>query len=93
MRKQKVLLGLLLGICIPVIGAVLYTLVFSDLSLSSSLEVLKEQRRIGSVLTLGALPSLLLFFVCIRKQQDLIARGILLGTFLWAIVMVFIKFF
>ena len=93
MGKKQLLAGLILGILIPVGGALLYTILFSELSVSSSFEVLKTQNRIGSVLTLGALPSLLLFFVCIRKGREMIARGILLGTFLWAIVMVILKFF
>ncbi len=91
MRKQ-LLAGICIGIVLPVLGAMLYTMLFSDLSLKSSFETLYEQKRIGSVITLGALPSLLVFFICMRKKKDLIARGILLGTFMWAIVMVVIKF-
>lgn len=92
-RVNKFEIGAVLGFLAPVLGFVLvYLFSFRNLSLSEFFEFLVERRKLSSVISLSAIPNLLLFFIFIWLNYLYSARGVLASTFLLALVVIITKF-
>ncbi|QLE00658.1 hypothetical protein HX109_03425 [Galbibacter sp. BG1] len=93
MIKKEVFIGFVVGIIANVIGFLSYILLFSDLSIVTTIQVAREQGHLGSLLALGALLNLAAFFGFIKLKRDHRAKGVLIATFLTAIVILLLKIF
>ncbi|WP_417362209.1 hypothetical protein [Galbibacter sp.] len=93
MIRKEIITGFIVGIIANVLGVIGYILIFSELSFTTSLEVAREQGHIGSILALGALLNLVAFFGFIKLKRDHRARGVLIATFLTAIIILLLKLF
>jgi len=71
--------GFLFGIGIPVFLVGILLLIFDVQNRNLDTEALL------GVVTLSALPNLLLFFYALRKNNDALANGVLMSTILWAL--------
>lgn len=47
----------------------------------------------GTILSLGAIPNLLLFFVFLKRKEEYKARGVMMGVILVALLVFYFKFF
>ena len=93
MIRKEIITGFLVGIIANIVGTLGYLLLFSDLSIASSLQIAQEQGHIGSILALGALLNLVAFFGFIKLKRDHRAKGVLIATFLTAIIILLLKLF
>ncbi|MEL4306625.1 hypothetical protein [Joostella sp. CR20] len=93
MNKKEILIGFAVGIIANILGTLLYILIFSDLSISESIIIAREQGHLGSLIALGALLNLAAFFGFIKLKRDLRARGVLIATFLTAFIILLLKIF
>lgn len=93
MIRKEIITGFLVGIIANIVGTLGYLLLFSDLSIASSLQIAREQGHIGSILALGALLNLVAFFGFIKLRRDQRAKGVLIATFLTAIIILLLKLF
>ncbi|GGD53792.1 hypothetical protein [Muriicola marianensis] len=91
--KKEIAIGLAVGIIANVFGTLLYILIFSDLGITETLEVAREQDHLGSLVALGAILNLLAFFGFLRIKRDQRAKGVLIATLLAALVILFYKVF
>lgn len=92
-NRKEIITGFVVGIIANVIGTLGYLLIFSDLTITTSLQIAREQGHIGSVLALGAILNLIAFFGFIKLGRDLRAKGVLIATFLTAIIILLLKLF
>lgn len=92
MTKKEIFIGFAVGIIINVFGTIGYILMFSKLSIETTLAVAYEERFLGSILALGAVPNLLAFFLFLKIKRDLRARGVLFACILTALYMLIEKF-
>ena len=76
-----------MGLVLTFIGMTLFTLYFSEGSLRSSLKLLYLEKKLGSLISLGALLNLPVFFILIRKREYTIANG-LVGILILMVVIV-----
>ncbi|MGJ8745755.1 hypothetical protein [Polaribacter sp.] len=90
--KKEILAGILVSIFATVAGIFLYLEYFSSFGFYETLEMIKEGKLYGKVLSLAAIPNLFVFFVFIKKKQDYRARGVLITTILIAFVTLVLKF-
>ena len=67
--------------------------IVKKLSVESTLEITLEQGLIGTIIALGALLNFIVFFVFLKKKQYYRARGVILATFLAAIIVLISKFY
>lgn len=84
-KYNKLLAGLTLGILFPVASMIL--VYFFRYNASGIIELLRFLNQMGiltKVLSLSVIPNLLLFFVFIRTDKLLSARGVLFSTLIWA---------
>lgn len=76
MRTKETLLGILIGLALTLIGMSIYTFYFSEETLLNSLSFLYQERKLGALISLGALLNLPAFFVLIRKEKYPTAYGL-----------------
>ena len=93
MIEKEVLLGFAIGLIANAIGILLYVLFFSELGIVETLSMAYEGGFLGSLVALGAILNLIVFFWFIRKRRDYRARGVLTATILVALFVLFYKVF
>ena len=86
-------LGVILGIVFPVVTFfITYFIRFSDFTVSEYFDRLFKFRIMSAMTSLSVIPNLLLFFVFIWRDLLLSARGVLLSTIIYGLVVVVFKF-
>lgn len=86
MKKIDLLLGLIIGLIAAFIGTYIALHYFTKQGFTEGFTIMKNAGMIGKVITLGAIPNLLLFFFMLKKNKDLMAKGIVLAMFLLVIL-------
>ncbi len=91
-RKFDTLLsGLIPGLVLPVLTMLGFWIIKSDRSFVDFLKYFQEMKMLSKVVSLSAIPNLLLFFVFIWTNRNFAARGVIFATFLLAFIMVILK--
>jgi hypothetical protein len=92
-RYNDVRLGLVIGLVVPAVTVLVFYLVrFGHLSIGEFLNTMKTTRVLSSILSLCAIPNLLVFFIFIWTNMLYLARGVLMATFVFAAVVVAVKY-
>ena len=91
--KKDVLIGILISLFATFGGVFLYLEYFSRYEFYETIDLIKEGRLYGKVLSLAAIPNLFVFFIFIKKKEDYKAKGVLLSTILIAFTTLVLKFF
>ncbi len=89
----QILIGFGIGLLSNIAGTYLYIFFFSELDLFETISFAQQNDFLGSLIVLGAILNLLVFFVFIKKRQYYRARGVVLATILAALVILVLKFF
>ncbi len=92
MIKKEILIGFFIGIFANSIGIILYILLFSELSISETLKAAQENNFLGSLIALGAILNLIIFFLFLKQNKPYRARGVLLATIIAAVGIAISKF-
>lgn len=90
---KEILIGFMIGVAANMAGTYLYIFFFSKLSLESTLEAALENDFLGSLIALGAILNLIVFFLLLKKNQFYRARGVVLATVIAALMILMFKFF
>jgi uncharacterized membrane protein HdeD (DUF308 family) len=90
---KEVLIGLLIGLVANMAGIYLYIYFFSKHSLETTLKGALENDFLGSLIALGAILNIMVFFVFIKKRQYHRARGVVLATVIAALAVLISKFY
>ena len=91
-KKDAFLTGLIPGLVLPFVGFYLYYLLFFNyMGLHSFINHVVRINKAISVLSLGAILNLLMFFIFYQLQLDKSARGVIAATFIYAFVVVYYK--
>lgn len=95
LKKDKLLLGILLGLLTPFVGFILYyCLAFAPkgLSFSAFLDMLRGNRfLLPKIISMALLLNGVVFYLYTRTRRDVTAKGIFLVTMLYAIVILLLK--
>lgn len=91
-RAKEILIGLIIGLVANMAGTYLYIYFFSKESLETTIQMALENDLLGSLIALGAILNLMVFFVYIKKRQYFRARGVVLATLIAAMVILISKF-
>ncbi len=90
MKKTDLLIGTLIGFVATFIGVYVFFTFFTEYSFTEGVAGMKKQGFLGKVITLGAIANLLSFFILLRMNKELMARGVVLATILITILTLFI---
>ena len=94
MSKKKfdtLLTGLIPALILPALTLVGFWIVKSDRDFVDFLVYSQEMKMLSKVVSLTAIPNLLLFFLFIWTKRNFSARGVIFATFLLAFVMLILK--
>ena len=91
--KDSILLGIPVGLIGPVIGVLVFYFVnFSTSNISNFFRMAAAQNLLSPLLSLCAVINLGVFFLFIKINYLKTARGIILSTFLYGLLIVGLKF-
>lgn len=90
MQKKDIFIGFILGILGAMFGVFLFITFFTDYSFSEGTSYLKAQNSLGKLIALGAVINVILFFVLLKIEKELMARGVVLATIVLTIVTLFV---
>lgn len=88
MNKKDLIIGVLIGLLTASLGCILFLYLFTEARSLSDLKMVRAQGLMGKLITLGAIFNLIAFFILLKFEKELIARGIILATILLAILTV-----
>ncbi|MEC8133370.1 MAG: hypothetical protein VX046_00820 [Bacteroidota bacterium] len=96
MDKKQIFIGMLLGFAANTLGLFTVGLLMAKFSgrndrVYKVRQAAGSENFIGKLISLGAIMNLLVFFYCLKKQQDTRAAGVLAATVLIALFTFFIK--
>ena len=91
--KNTILKGILVSLFATFGGVFLYLEYISRFGFYETIDLINEGKLYGKVLSLAAIPNLVVFFIYIKKKQDNSAKGVLLATILIALTTFLLKFF
>ncbi len=91
--KKELLIGFVVALIATSFGCFIFIEFFSSFDFYKSLELIKEGNLEGRVLVLGAIANFFVFFVFLKKKQIYRARGVLMETFLVALIVLFLTLF
>ena len=90
MRKIDLLIGFIIGLGACFLGTFLFITLFTEYGFVDGLAILKSGGYMGKVITLGAILTLIIFFLLLKLNKELMARGVVLATFVLAVITFFV---
>ncbi len=81
-NKIDLLYGFLIGIMASIVGAIIFIFLFTNYNPIDGIQIIAANGQLGNLLKLGALLNLLIFFILLRFDREMMARGII-ATFLF----------
>lgn len=89
MKKIDLFYGVLIGIVAASIGVYLFLTFFTNYETLEGFRILKAQGQLGKLIALGAILNLVAFFLLLKFNKELMARGVVLATLLLTIITIF----
>ena len=90
MRKIDFFIGFIIGLIACFLGTYLYITLIAEHEFLQGWNLLKSNGYLGKVITLGAILPLVTFFILLKFDKDMMARGVILATIILAILTIFI---
>ncbi len=91
-RYDSVALGLIAGLILPLLTLGVIWLIRYEGGLGEFISSFRQMSMLSKVISLAAIPNLLLFFLFIWTNRIFSARGVIFATLVVAMVMLVIKF-
>ena len=91
-KFNSLLTGLIPALVLPVLTLLAFWLIKSDRGFVDFLQHFQQMDMLSKVVSLTAIPNLLLFFLFIWTNRNFSARGVIFATLLLAFVMLILKF-
>ena len=90
MRKIDFFIGVAIGFVAAIVGSFIVIKLFTNDSFINGLYMMRAQKLLGKIITLGAILNIILFFVLLKFNKDLMARGVVLATIILTVVTLFL---
>lgn len=90
MRKIDFFIGFIIGLIACFLGTYLYITLIAGHEFLQGWNLLKSNGYLGKVITLGAILPLVTFFILLKFDKDMMARGVILATIILAVLTIFI---
>ena len=88
MKKIDLVYGFIIGIISTLVGTILFLLLFTDFHSINDITIIRQEGILGKVITLGAILNIFIFFILLKNNKELMARGVVLATIILAILTV-----
>jgi hypothetical protein len=89
MNKKDIILGFIIGVLACVLGIFLFITFFTDFEFLTGVKSMKAEGKFGKLITLGAILDLVAFGVLLKRNKEMMARGVVLAVICIAIFTIF----
>ena len=97
LNKKEILVGIFSGFLANIAGAIISVIIlFQEIKISNILKILSDSisdNFITKLISLGAVMNLIVFFIFLRYDYEERARGVLVATFIIAILTIYLNNF
>lgn len=91
-NKRQLFIGTLIGILVPAfIMSMIYAVKFGESTVSNFIETAIQQGIAAPIIALSILGNLGLFFLFLRFEKLWASRGVMIATFLYGLLMLYLK--
>jgi hypothetical protein len=90
MKKTDLFIGALIGFASAFLGTYIFFTFCTKYDFLEGVNGMKSQGYLGKVITLGAILNLFTFFILLKMNKELMARGVVLATILLAVITMFV---
>ena len=94
-KCNKLYIGLIIGLILPLLTAVLFylSLFKGKLDFLEFLQKILQVHGMGKLLSVSALSNMIVFFIAINREKLLAARGIVTATLIYGLIVLGFKLF
>ena len=92
-KVKNIINGFISGLLASITGMILISVILSQVTLEESLIQLYNQKKLGSLISIGALIILRIFFIAIKKEKYDFALGLVLISLFLVVLITFLKIF
>ena len=85
--------GVFVGLIAPIVAFVIYVAFYLEADVMETYNSLVKMNKLTHVISLSALINLLLFFMHIKTNKDMVAKGIILATMIYSFIVLGLKLF
>lgn len=89
MNKKDIFLGFIIGVLACVLGIFLFITFFTDFEFLIGVKSMKAEGKLAKLITLGAILDLVAFGVLLKRNKEIMARGVVLAVICIAIFTIF----
>jgi len=86
MKKNDLVYSFVIGLITSFIGVFLFVSLFTDYDFQTAIQTTKAEGKLGKLITLGAVLNLIIFFLFLKLNKDIMARGVILATILLTVI-------
>lgn len=86
MKKIDLFYGFLIGVLASFVGVFLFIAMFTDYDFLTGISTIKGEGKLGKLITLGAILNIVVFFLLLKLNKELMARGVVLATIILTVV-------
>lgn len=86
MNKKDLFIGFGLGLIASLAGCYLFIILGTNYNFIAGIQILKQQGSLGKLVTLGSLLDLALFTILLKKNKEIMARGVVLSVIVLALL-------
>lgn len=87
---KELVLGCILGIISAIIGVFLFITFFTNYQFFEGVNALKSAGHLGQLITLGAILNIIIFFILLKINKEIMARGVVMATIILTIITLFV---
>lgn len=86
MQKIDLFLGIIIGFVTTVLGMFIFITFFTDFHFIDGIKNIKANGFLGKLITLGAVLNIIAFFILLKVNRELMARGVVLSTIVLTLI-------
>lgn len=90
MKRIDLLYGFIIGLASSFVGVYLFIEFVAQYEFATAIPAIKAEGKLGKLITLGAVLNLIVFFILLKLNKELMARGVILATILLTIITLFV---
>lgn len=90
MNKKDLFLGFILGFITTLLGSYIFITFFTDFTFTAGIQIMQSQGKLGKIITLGTILTLITFGVLLKVNKETMARGVVLAVLTMAVLTLFI---
>lgn len=90
MNKIELFYGFVIGVFTAFVGSFFFIEIATEYSFIEGIQTMKITGQLGKIITLGAILDLLVFYVLLKFNKEIMARGVVLALIILTLLTLFV---